>query len=51
VQSGIKMMVGPDAKAVDFEYMRVEDQKEIWKEAKRIGRLIAEQLQKGKLKS
>ena len=47
VQSGIKMMIGPDAKAADFEYVRVEDQKEIWEEAKRIGRLLGGRLARG----
>jgi NADPH-dependent FMN reductase len=40
--SGVKMMLGPDARVSDFTYARVEDQKEVWKEAKRIGRLIGE---------
>ncbi len=44
--SGIKMMLGPDAKASDYPYARVEDQKEVWEEAKRIGRLIGARLQK-----
>jgi NAD(P)H-dependent FMN reductase len=44
--SGIKMMIGPDAKASDFAYARVEDQNEVWEEAKRIGRLIGARLQK-----
>lgn len=43
--SGLKKMYGPDAKASDIEYSRVEDQKEVWEEAVRIGRLIGERLQ------
>ncbi len=44
--SVVKVMYGMDAKASDIEYSRVEDQKEIWEEAVRIGRLIGERLQK-----
>ena len=43
--SAVKIMYGPDAKTSDFGYSRVEDQKEIWEEAVRIGRLIGERLQ------
>lgn len=43
--SGLKKMYGPDAKASDIEYSRVEDQKEVWQEAVRIGRLIGKRLQ------
>ena len=44
--SGMKIMYGPDAKTSDFGYSRVEDQKEVWKNAVRLGRLIGERLQK-----
>jgi len=43
--SAIRLACGPDAKTSDFGYSRVEDQKEIWEEAARIGRLIGERLQ------
>ncbi len=43
--SGLKVLYGPDARASDFGYSRVEDQKEIWEEALRIGRLIGERLE------
>jgi len=43
--SGLKVLYGPDAKTSDYGYSRVEDQKEVWKEAVRIGRLIGERLQ------
>ena len=42
--SAVKIMYGPDAKTSDFGYSRVEDQKEIWEEAVRIGRLIGQRL-------
>ena len=42
--SGVKMLHGPDARAADFEYSRVEYQEDVWGEALRIGRLIGEQL-------
>ncbi len=42
--SGIKKRYGPDAKATDYTYTRVEDQKEVWEEAMRIGRLIGERV-------
>ncbi len=42
--SGIKKRYGPDAKASDYTYTRVEDQKEVWEEAMRIGRLIGERV-------
>ena len=44
--SGMKIMYGPDAKTSDFGYARVEDQREVWKNAARLGRLIGERLQK-----
>jgi NAD(P)H-dependent FMN reductase len=42
--SGLKVMYGPDARTSDFRYSQVEDQKEVWEEAVRIGRLIGERL-------
>lgn len=42
--SAVKIMYGLDAKTSDFEYARVEDQKEVWEEASRIGRLIGERI-------
>ena len=42
--SGVQLIHGPDAKTSEIGYTRVEDQKEIWEEAKRIGRLIGESL-------
>ena len=42
--SAVKIMYGPDAKTSDFGYSRVEDQKEVWEEAVRIGRLIGQRL-------
>jgi multimeric flavodoxin WrbA len=42
--SGLKRRYGPDARASDCPYVRVEDQKEVWEEAMRIGRLIGERL-------
>lgn len=42
--SGLKMMHGPDAKTSDYGYTRVEDQKDVWEEAMRIGRVIGERL-------
>ncbi len=44
VQSGFRQMYGPDAKTSDYAYARVEDQKEVWEEAMRIGRLMGERL-------
>jgi len=43
--SGLKVLYGPDAKTSDYVYSRVEDQKEVWEEAMRIGRLIGERIQ------
>ena len=43
--SGLKVLYGQDAKASDYGYSRVEDQKEVWEEATRIGRLISERIQ------
>ena len=42
--SAVKIMYGLDAKTSDFEYAKVEDQKEVWEEASRIGRLIGERI-------
>lgn len=46
--SGVKMIYGPDAKASDHGYARVEDQETVWEEATRIGCLIRERLQAAK---
>jgi multimeric flavodoxin WrbA len=43
--SGLKVLYGSDAKTSDYGYSRVEDQKEVWEEAIRIGRLIGERIQ------
>lgn len=40
--SGVKLLLGPDAKTSDYGYARVEDQDDVLKEATRIGRLIGE---------
>jgi hypothetical protein len=42
--SGLRKRYGPDARSADYPYVRVEDQKEVWKEALRIGRLIGQRL-------
>ena len=42
--SGLKVMYGPNAKTSDYGYTRVEDQKEVWRAAEGIGRLIGERL-------
>ncbi len=42
--SGLRKRYGPDARASDYPYTRVEDQKEVWEEAMRIGRLIGERV-------
>ena len=42
--SGLKRRYGPDARASDCPYVRVEDQKEVWEEALRIGLLIGQRL-------
>ena len=42
--SGLRKRYGPDARTSDCTYSRVEDQKEVWEEAMRIGRLIGERL-------
>ena len=38
--SGINRRYGPEARSSDYKYSRAEDQKEVWGEAMRIGRLI-----------
>jgi multimeric flavodoxin WrbA len=43
--SGIKKRYGPDARSADYPYTRVEDQKEVWEKAMRIGRLIGQRVQ------
>ncbi|MHC4642248.1 MAG: flavodoxin family protein [Planctomycetota bacterium] len=42
--SGFIKRYGPDARTSDYTYTRVEDQKEVWQEAMRIGRLIGERV-------
>lgn len=42
--SAVKVLYGQNAKTSDYAYARVEDQKKVWEEAKRIGRLIGEDL-------
>ena len=42
--SGLRKRYGPDARSADYPYVRVEDQKEVWEEAMRIGRLIGERV-------
>ena len=42
--SGLKKRYGPDARSSDYPYSRVEDQKEVWEEAMRIGRLIGQRV-------
>ncbi len=42
--SGLRKRYGPDAKSSDYPYSRVEDQKEVWEEAMRIGRLIGQRV-------
>jgi len=43
--SGVIKRYGPDARLSDYPYVRVEDQKEVWDQAMRIGRLIGERVQ------
>jgi multimeric flavodoxin WrbA len=43
--SAWKVLYGPEAKAADIGYARVEDQREVWEEAVRIGRRIGERLE------
>jgi multimeric flavodoxin WrbA len=40
--SGLRKRYGPDARSSDYPYIRVEDQKEVWEEAMRIGHQIGE---------
>ena len=42
--SGLRKRYGPDAKPSDYPYIRVEDQKEVWEKAMRIGCLIGERV-------
>ena len=42
--SGLRKRYGPDARSSDHPYTRVEDQKEVWEEAMRIGRLIGQRV-------
>ena len=42
--SGIRKRYGPDARSADYPYVRVEDQKEVWEQAMRIGGLIGERV-------
>ena len=42
--SGLRKRYGPDARSSDYPYTRVEDQKKVWEEAMRIGRLIGERV-------
>ena len=42
--SGLRKRYGPDVRSSDYPYVRVEDQKEVWEEAMRIGRLIGERV-------
>ncbi len=42
--SGVKSRFGQDARTCDYPYSRVEDQKEIWEEAMKIGSLIGERV-------
>ncbi len=44
--SGVKILYGQNAKTSDHRYSRVENQKEVWENATRMGRLIRERLQK-----
>jgi len=42
--SGLRKRYGPDARSSDYPYVRVENQKEVWGQAMRIGRLIGQRL-------
>jgi multimeric flavodoxin WrbA len=42
--SGLRKRYGPGARSADYPYVRAEDQKEVWEEAMRIGRLIGERV-------
>ncbi|MBL7186169.1 MAG: flavodoxin family protein [Phycisphaerae bacterium] len=42
--SGLRKRYGPGARSSDYPYVRVEDQKEVWEEALRIGRLIGQRV-------
>ncbi len=43
-KSGLIKRYGPGAKSADHPYTRVEDQKEVWEQALRIGRLIGQRV-------
>ena len=49
--SGLKVLYGPNAKASDIPFSCVEDQKDVWQEATRIGRLIGERLRTTELRT
>jgi hypothetical protein len=40
--SAVKILFGENVKTADIDYARVEDQKDVWEGAARIGRLIGE---------
>ncbi len=40
--SGVQLLFGPDAKASEIGYTRVEDQAKVWTESMRLGNLIGE---------
>ena len=42
--SAVKILFGNDVKTADIDYARVEDQKDVWEGAARIGRLIGEKI-------
>lgn len=42
--SGIKMFHGEDARSEDIPYAKVEDQKQVWQQAKEIGKLIGKRM-------
>lgn len=42
--SGVKMIYGEDAKTANIEYVRIEDQKQVWQQAEEIGQQIAKHL-------
>ena len=42
--SGINRRYGPETESSDYKYSRAEDQKEVWDEAIRIGRLIGQRV-------
>ncbi|MFN2273724.1 MAG: hypothetical protein ACK2TX_02645, partial [Anaerolineales bacterium] len=42
--SGISSRFGPDVRASDVMYCRVEDQREVWEDALQLGHLIGERI-------